>query len=335
MPIKVMISYAHEDEMLLKQLKMHLKPLEREGLIELWYDRDIDAGTMWEQEIKQHLDEAQIIMLLVSPDFLNSEYCYGTELKRALERHEQGVAYVIPVILRPVYWLGVLGQLQALPKDALPITEWQNRDGALYNVTEGLRKVVTSLASSLPAPKKLGDHGVSLSSLPQPSSLLKTSVYPTLAKEEVGQQGTRISISGHEDASIKTTPYFSFGSIETTWVVVDGDGTSEYLPQNVRSHYDPRPDLLPEELQTRKKQVEELLERYRRDGHPFQWNGERYSLDRFLLSRNSSDEAMVLDLWFRPSDYYTYLATNISLKDQGLREKYLQGIDWHSPVRYF
>src|SRR5258708_4414882 len=104
MPVTIFFCYAHEDEALLNKLKAHLKPLQRRGLIDTWHDREIGAGTAWEQEIKQHLDAAQIVLLLVSPDFMNSEYCYSIEMKHALERHARGEAKVIPVILRPVYW---------------------------------------------------------------------------------------------------------------------------------------------------------------------------------------------------------------------------------------
>lgn len=159
--------------------------------------------------------------------------------------------------------------------------------------------------------------------------------HPTLEEKGIKQQIMHNSGSDHEHHHIQTTPYFSFGLLETTWIVVDGDGTSEYLPQNIHSHYDPRPDPLPEELLLRKKQVEEQHERNRSEGKPFQWNGERYSLDRFVMSRDPVHEEMSLDLWFKPSDYYTYLATNISLKDHNLREKYLQEVDWCEPIRYF
>jgi hypothetical protein len=144
MPVNVFICYAHEDEPLLNKLKDHVKPLQRQGLIHVWYDRDISAGTEWEREISKHLNEADIILLLVSPDFMASDYCYGIEMKRALERHERGEARVIPIILRPVYWQGVLGKLQALPTDAKPVisASWHNIDEALLDVAEGIRKVV-------------------------------------------------------------------------------------------------------------------------------------------------------------------------------------------------
>src|SRR5205085_12062076 len=95
--------------------------------------------------ISQQLNTAHIILLLISPDFMNSDYCYGIEMKRALERHENGDAYVVPIILRYVYWQGEpLGKLQALPTDAKPVKSWPDQDEALYNVTEGIRKVVNS-----------------------------------------------------------------------------------------------------------------------------------------------------------------------------------------------
>jgi hypothetical protein len=82
MPVKLFLCYAHEDELLLKKLRTHLTPMQRQGLIEIWHDRDINAGIGWELEINKQLNTAQIILLLVSPDFMASDYCYGTEMKR-------------------------------------------------------------------------------------------------------------------------------------------------------------------------------------------------------------------------------------------------------------
>src|SRR5260370_12804294 len=100
MSVKILFCYAHEDEPLLNKLKSHLRPLQRQGFIEVSHDRDISAGTAWEREISQHLNSAQIILLLVSPDFMHSDYCYSVELKRAMERHEQREARGIPIIMR-------------------------------------------------------------------------------------------------------------------------------------------------------------------------------------------------------------------------------------------
>src|SRR5437870_13242283 len=147
MPVKIFFCYAHEDEQLLNKLKNHLFPLKRTGLIDIWHDRDISAGTDWEQQIKSHLNQAQIILLMVSPDFMVSDYCYGIEMQRALERHERGEAQVIPVILRPIYWQDApFGKLQALPTDADPITSsrWYNLDEAFFSVAKELRSIIAS-----------------------------------------------------------------------------------------------------------------------------------------------------------------------------------------------
>lgn len=151
MPVKIFFCYAHEDEALLNKLKMHLRPLQRLGLIDVWHDRDIDAGTVWEQEIRKQLNDSQIILLLVSPDFMDSDYCYSAEMSQALERHAQGKVLVIPIILRHIYWQGVLGKLQALPKDAIPVSDprWGTMDEAFFSIAEGIRKVVEGLLAQL------------------------------------------------------------------------------------------------------------------------------------------------------------------------------------------
>jgi TIR domain len=169
-PVEIFCCYSRKDQPLLNELKAHLMPLQRQGLVKIWADTDISAGTEWEKEIEKHLDTAQIILLLVSPDFINSDYCYSKEMKRAIERHERGEARVIPVILRHVYWQGLFGNFQALPKDALPITDpnWHNLDRALFNVAEGIRKVVEELvisgqnnlvtSTTFPNPRTTNDH---------------------------------------------------------------------------------------------------------------------------------------------------------------------------------
>jgi KaiC/GvpD/RAD55 family RecA-like ATPase len=145
MAIKIFFCYAHENEAFLKKLKKHLRPLQREGIIEVWHDRDIKAGAEWEPEVKKQLDEAQIILLLISPDFMDSDYCYGVEMERALERHKLKDALVIPIILLPVYWqIEALRGIQALPSNAIPIIhpDWHTEDEAFFNVAEGIREVV-------------------------------------------------------------------------------------------------------------------------------------------------------------------------------------------------
>jgi signal transduction histidine kinase len=146
-PFEVFYSYAHEDEALRSELEKHLHTLELEGLISGWHDRNIGAGTEWTHEVDFHLNRAKIILLLISPDFLNSRYCYSIEMIRAMERHHADEACVIPIILRPIYWQGTpFSTLQILPTDAQPVTRWANLDEAFLNVTVGIRKVIKRLA---------------------------------------------------------------------------------------------------------------------------------------------------------------------------------------------
>src|SRR6516162_5075560 len=133
-PIEVFYSYAHEDEALRHELNKHLSILQRLGLISSWHDRQIVAGTDWAKAIDSHLETASLILLLVSSDFLASNYCYGVEMKRALERHQANEAQVIPIVLRPVSWEGApFEHLQALPTDGKAVTTWSNQDEAFAN----------------------------------------------------------------------------------------------------------------------------------------------------------------------------------------------------------
>src|SRR5579862_3836227 len=140
-PIELFYSYSHKDEKLREKLETHLALLKRQGVIADWHDRKITAGQEWSNKIDEHLNTAQIILLLVSADFLASDYCYDVEMKRAIERHETGEAYVIPIILRPCDWHSApFGKLQALPRDAKPIRQWADRDAAFLDVIQGIRR---------------------------------------------------------------------------------------------------------------------------------------------------------------------------------------------------
>ena len=144
-PARIFISYAREDEDLRDKLEKQLAILRRQGLIETWHDRRIGAGTEWAGAIDRELEAADIVLLLVSADFLASDYIYDIELKRAMERHEAGTATVIPVILRPCLWQhGDFAKLQALPRDGEPVTssKWPGQDAALNSVAEGIARLV-------------------------------------------------------------------------------------------------------------------------------------------------------------------------------------------------
>jgi hypothetical protein len=148
--VELFYSYAHEDEELRNQLDKHLRLLQRQGFLSAWYDRDIRAGGDWSNEIDAHLESAQIILLLISPDFLASDYCYDTEMKRSLERHQRGEARVIPIILRPCDWrTSPFAHLQCLPRDGKPVIEWDKQDAAFLDITRGLRRALVQRTSSV------------------------------------------------------------------------------------------------------------------------------------------------------------------------------------------
>ena len=144
--VSMFLSYAHEDEKLLRELEAHLSPLKRLGLVSTWYDRQILPGNNWAEEIDEHLEQASIILLLISASFMASDYCYEKEMKLALERHSAGKARVLPILLRPVDFKDApFATLQALPTDAKPITEWSNQDSAFVDVVAGIRRNLEDL----------------------------------------------------------------------------------------------------------------------------------------------------------------------------------------------
>ncbi|HSW96615.1 MAG TPA: hypothetical protein VLF89_02185 [Candidatus Saccharimonadales bacterium] len=135
---------------------------------------------------------------------------------------------------------------------------------------------------------------------------------------------------------ISPSELFSFGSIKTPWMIVDGDGEGEYAPQTVITHYEGHALELPPDLTKRKKEIQKEEDTKRKEGKPFLWNGSRYYLDRFVINRTDLYENLSTHLWFKPTDYYTFLATNVSLDDEALRKKYLHSVDWETTApQYF
>lgn len=137
----VFFSYCHADEPLRDQLEKQLAMLKRQGVIDSWHDRRIDAGREIDAAIDEHINSDEIILLLVSPDFIASDYCYNIEMARAMERHNAGEAIVIPVILRACDWHHApFGKLLGTPQDGKPVTLWPDRDEALLQVAKEVRK---------------------------------------------------------------------------------------------------------------------------------------------------------------------------------------------------
>lgn len=161
-PVKVFYSYSHKDETFRDELETHLSILKRQGKIDSWHDQCILAGQELDRQIDTNLQTADIILLLVSADFINSNYCYETEMKAALEKHSNKEAIVIPIIIRSVEWSdGPIGKLLALPTDGKAVSSWIDRDEAWKNVAQGIKKVVKSIhdrqTTDNPQPLRVAD----------------------------------------------------------------------------------------------------------------------------------------------------------------------------------
>lgn len=141
--MKVFISYSHKDETALERLHTHLAVLRREGRIDEWFDREILAGREIDAEVAERLESSGLFLLLVSPDFLASDYCVEREMERALERHRSGDARVVPIIIEPCDWTSTpLRKLKALPHDGQPVSDWTNENNAYLDVVKELRRVL-------------------------------------------------------------------------------------------------------------------------------------------------------------------------------------------------
>jgi len=152
----LVFSYAHADEDLRNELEVHLTGLKRQGLIEPWHDRRILAGQDFAQEIDRHFASADVVLLLVSPDFIASNYCFEIEMKGALERHVRGEAVVIPVILRPCDWQALpFGRLQAATRDGKAIVHFPTHDDGFLQVVRAIKAALAGRAqpaAAAPAP---------------------------------------------------------------------------------------------------------------------------------------------------------------------------------------
>lgn len=165
---RLFFSYSHKDEALRDRLEVHLSALRREGAISTWHDRRITAGDALGQQIDEQLERADIILLLVSPDFLASDYCHDVEMQRALARHAEGSARVIPVILRPCDWQHTpFAHLLAAPTDGKPITRWPDED-------EAFLEVVRQIRAALPG----ADQPTAVIAQPVPSSTARQTLGP-------------------------------------------------------------------------------------------------------------------------------------------------------------
>lgn len=152
-PVKLFISYARKDEAFKEELLVHLKPLKRNGIIEAWHDNDVELGGEWEPEILHQLETADVLLFLVSPNFMASDYIYDKEIVKAKERHDRKETIIVPIWIKPV---GVpddfLNRFQSLPKDRKPVSQWSDRDEAWADVVQRLNKLFEKLQNPAAIP---------------------------------------------------------------------------------------------------------------------------------------------------------------------------------------
>ena len=147
---KLFFSYSHKDEDLRNELETHLALLKRQGVISSWHDRRITAGSDFDETISSELELSQIILLLVSAHFLASDYCYEKEMKRSIEKHEDGSSVVIPVILHPCDWhSSPFGHLRATPTDGKPVSMFANQHEAFAIIAKDVRESARSISKPL------------------------------------------------------------------------------------------------------------------------------------------------------------------------------------------
>ena len=186
-------SYSHVDEDLRDQLEVHLSALKRQGLISSWHDRRITAGSEFAAQIDQHLDAADLILLLISPNFIASEYCYDLEMTRAMERHRNGEARVIPVIVRPCDWHDLpFGKLQAVPKDGKAIKTWPDIDEAFLDVVRAIKSALQSVrvdATAVPATAAIPEAPFSATPVIRSSNLRIRKKFSDFDKDRFRHEG--------------------------------------------------------------------------------------------------------------------------------------------------
>jgi len=140
---KLFVSYSRKDVAYLEEFKVQTAGLRRNNVVEVWTDQEIVPGNVWEANLKAQLESADIMIFLVSPDFIASDYIYDVEIGKAIERHNRGEVVIVPVIIRPCDFSSTpLTKFQALPKNAEPISKWENRDEAWMNAVDGLKRTI-------------------------------------------------------------------------------------------------------------------------------------------------------------------------------------------------
>jgi len=146
-PLEIFISYSHKDENYLDDFQTHLSTLKRKELIEVWTDKGITPGQEWDSQIKGNLETADIIIFLVSPDFIASDYIHDIEIEKAIEKYKRGENVIIPIVIRTCDFGSLeIAKFQALPKGAKPVSTWADKDEVWSDVVNQLKLVVQNVA---------------------------------------------------------------------------------------------------------------------------------------------------------------------------------------------
>ncbi len=196
-PIEIFCSYSHNDEIFKNELEAHLAVLVRQNIIKLWHDRRINAGEVWEKELNENIYKSDITLLLISPDFIASDYCYCKEMKIATKKHKSNKAKVIPIIIRPVDWSDTpFSKFQALPKDGKPVTSWANRDEAWLDIAKGIRIAAEAFQNQKKINLSIDEIQARLSSARNEPSPIKTKfILNSITNDCAKAIGTQVDIS--------------------------------------------------------------------------------------------------------------------------------------------
>jgi small GTP-binding protein len=154
LPLKIFISYSHKDEKFKDELVTMLAGLKRRGIVDAWQDGRLEAGDEWYQSIQVAMDDCDLALLLVSPDYLASRFIQEEEQPKLLERREEMQLRVIPIIIRPCTWASepVLKDIQTLPKNGKAVIKFPKANGARDQVWADIATAIEKRAEAKTAP---------------------------------------------------------------------------------------------------------------------------------------------------------------------------------------
>jgi TIR domain len=161
--VTVFCSYSHADKDILDTLLKHLQPLLRMRLIDRFVnDNRLTGGETWHARIMEHLDSAHIVLFLVTPNSVASDYV-KEEIDRAVERYRSDHCRIIPIMGRAADYRGLgIDEFEPLPAKNRPIDQWPRRGDALEHVAHGVERAIFNLRNwSGPQDRLTGGQAVS------------------------------------------------------------------------------------------------------------------------------------------------------------------------------